>query len=99
LTLPTGRRINTGTAVFQDLVFTPFLGGFLGGSSNFYAQGFSSIAVPTDARDFTIIFNDLSAGYWAYRSNDGALNGDIPTDEAHINTPLTHRGIAGGGYG
>lgn len=95
LTLPTGREVNVGTSTFRDVVFTPFLGYFYG-MGNFYFQGFSSVAVPTDARDITIMFNDLSAGYWAYRSNgDQILTGVIPTVETHINTPFNHRGTTG----
>lgn len=98
ITLPTGRNISTMpnppvAQSFNDLVFTPYVGGIYSGSGNFYVQGFSSIAVPTDNRDFVFIFNDLSAGYWLYRTDAGRLNGVVPTLEAHVNTPLNHRGI------
>jgi hypothetical protein len=95
LSAPTGREIPFGTGGFRDAIFEPFAGYIWVPSSSFYLQGFSSVAVPTDARDFTIMFNDIAAGWWAYRNNTSTfLNGVIPTLETHINTPLNHVGLA-----
>src|SRR5262249_11714654 len=60
----------------------------------FYAQGFSSIVVPTDSRDVTLLLNDVGLGYFLYRSNDRdrLLTLIAPTLEAHLTTPLNHRG-------
>src|SRR5262249_52290967 len=64
-----------------------------------YLQGFTSLAVPTDARDVTLLFNDIVVGYWLYRNNSPEtwLSGVIPDLELHVNTPLNHRDIASSG--
>lgn len=95
MTLPTGKAIFDGTNSFRDVVFQPF-GAFIRSTAggDLYAQGFSSLAVPTDGRDITIFFNDLAMGYWAYRNNGGGgVEGVVPTLEAHLITPLNHRGL------
>jgi hypothetical protein len=58
-------------------------------------QGFSSLAVPTDARDVTLFFNSIGFGYHAYRATDQGdmLRQVIPSLEFHLNTPLNHRGL------
>jgi hypothetical protein len=94
LAAPTGRAIPFGTDGFHDTILEPFLGYIWVPSSPFYIQGFSSVAVPTDWRDFTIMFNDVAAGYWLYRSNQGGfLTGVVPTLEGHVNTPFNHVGL------
>ncbi len=96
LTTPTG-----GKTVFsaQDpnihpTVIQPFVGGIrtLG---NAYVLGFSSIAVPTDSRDTTFLFNDLQVGYQLYQDRTGTrfLRSITPIAEVHVNTPLNNRGI------
>lgn len=94
LTAPTGRALKVGGAEIRDWIFQPFTGFILGGTqTNFYVQGFSSVAVPTDARDIMIWFDDISTGYWIYRSNqDQMITGIIPTIEGHLNVPLNHQG-------
>jgi hypothetical protein len=93
ITAPTGRSLQVGDAQIRDWILQPYAGYILNGNGNLYLQGFLSLAVPTDARDIMILFNDVSAGYWIYRSNqDQWLTGVIPTIEGHLNTPLNHRG-------
>ncbi len=54
------------------------------------------MAVPTDARDVTILFNDIGVNYWLYRgSPDRLLSFVVPTIEAHLTTPLNHRNFDG----
>lgn len=99
LTLPTGRALYiptaTGSDKIRDVILQPFVGyiynELLGGDA--YIQGFSSIAVPTDSEDVTLILNDIAIGYWLRRDNSGnrALTGIVPTLEVHVNTPLNHR--------
>ncbi len=67
---------------------SPFLG-YYWGRNDFYVHGFSSIQVPTDPRDVTVLFNDVGLGYWLYRGS-GGLRAVIPTFEVHVNTPLNH---------
>ena len=94
ITLPTAKNVQiTGESSLNSTLFQPFVG-FILNSGDFYTLGFSSIAVPTDFRDVTLLFNSIGAGYWAYRNNaQGAMiTGIIPTTELHITTPLNHRG-------
>lgn len=91
LTAPTGRGLllPNGSKLYS-VIFQPFAGYFFNVTDNLFVQGFSSIAVPTDADDFTVLFNDLAVGYWAYRNGN---NGIVPTLEGHVTTPLTNRGL------
>lgn len=66
--------------------------GYLWRGDNFFFQGFTAVLVPTDWRDVSFIFNDLSFGYWLYRSPDRFISGVAPVAEIHLNTPLNHRG-------
>ena len=59
----------------------------------FYVHGFSSVVLPTDDVAPTLFFNDVGVGYWAYQNPGGRLlTGVVPTIEAHVTTPLNHRG-------
>ncbi|MGE3803747.1 MAG: hypothetical protein AB7K24_03625 [Gemmataceae bacterium] len=90
LTVPTGRGLPLpdGTQLYTA-IFQPFAGYFVNATDRFYFQGFTSLAVPTDSKDITILFNDIAAGFWAVRNGN---NGIIPTIEAHVTTPLNNRG-------
>jgi hypothetical protein len=96
VTLPTGDDLKIdGQSDLHSTVFQPFLGYIYHFNRDLYVQGFSSVAVPTDARDVTLLFNSMSFGYWLYR-NDSAesrLTGIVPALELHLNTPLNHRGL------
>lgn len=94
VTAPTGED----TALLNDedirsTLLQPWAG-FIYNLGSFYVHGFSSLVVPTDSDDVTLWFNDVGIGWWAYRSNDpGSLvRAVVPTLEAHVNTPLNHRG-------
>ena len=93
LTLPTESKdfAIPGQSSLNDVVFQPYIG-YRFSSGDFFVQGFSSLAVPTDFRDVTFLFNDLAVGYFAYRDSGGTLRAVVPTAELHINTPLSHRG-------
>ncbi len=57
-----------------------------------YFQGFSSIVLPLDQRDPTILFNSIATGWWLYREPDNRyLTAFVPVAELHLNTPLDHR--------
>jgi hypothetical protein len=66
--------------------------GYLWNFDRFYVEGFSSLVVPTDARDVTLLFNDVGTGYVLYRAGgDRLISAVVPTVEAHVTTPLNHR--------
>jgi hypothetical protein len=91
LTLPTGPGLDTEEGTFRSTLIQPWVG-YIWNFSNFYIQGFSSVVVPTDAQNVTIMFNDLGINYWLYRgSPDRFLSMVVPTLEAHVTTPLNHR--------
>jgi hypothetical protein len=95
ITAPTSRSIPTTDGNFNDTLFQPFVG-YLWNFNRFYIQGFSSVVVPTDARDVTLAFNDIGFNYWLYRGGpDRFLSFVVPTIEAHVTTPLNHRDQTG----
>jgi hypothetical protein len=95
VTVPSSRSIPTTDGNLQDTLIQPFVG-YLWNFDQFYIQGFHSVAVPTDARDVTLLFNDLGVNYWLYRGNpDRFLSSIVPTIEAHLTTPLNHRKFNG----
>lgn len=98
LTVPTGTAdgvlTNGGTAP-HSVLFQPW-GGFIKYRGDWFAQGFSSIIVPTEGRDVTLLFNSIGFGYWVFRGrNDNFLTGLVPVMEIHVNTPLSNRDPAG----
>src|SRR5260370_20266835 len=95
LTAPTGETVKVnGESTIHSTVFQPWGGFIYSFNRDAFVQGFSSIAVPTDARDVTIWFNSLGVGYHLYRGADpcATLKGVVPVAEFHLNTPLNHRG-------
>lgn len=72
--------------------FQPFVG-YIWNKGDFYIQGFSAFAFTSSARDVTLMFNDIGIGYFAYRASDPNrfLTAVVPTFEAHVNSPFTHR--------
>jgi hypothetical protein len=98
VTPPTGPGGYAGSkyySYFRDTQIQPFIG-YLFTRDRFYLQGFSSISVPSTSQDVTMLFNDVSIGYYAYRAADPGrfLTAIVPTAEAHLNTPLNHRGFS-----
>jgi hypothetical protein len=108
LTVPTGGGITVDTPstattfapavttdTFYPVIIQPFAGWVRSVGERFYLHGFHSIAVPTDGRDVTLLFNDVGIGAWLFRNpnaGDRFLQAVVPTVEFHLNTPLTHRG-------
>jgi hypothetical protein len=93
VTVPTGPNFTLadGTSL-HPVILQPYVGGLVNWD-RFYLHGFMSLAVPTEARDAVLLFNDLGLGYRFYQSRDTAvLRYVIPTVEAHLDTPLNHRG-------
>jgi hypothetical protein len=98
----TGDLISTGLVVttptgpietFHDVKLQPFVGG-IWNIGDWYVHGFTSLSVPTDSNDTTVLFNDLGVGYWLYHHGGCGqiVTAIIPTAEVHVNTPLNHRG-------
>ena len=79
---------------FHDATLQPYVG-FIKTYGNLYVQGFSSLDVPMHANDVTVFYNDLGLGYFLYRNRDGGgmITGVAPLVEAHLTTPLNHRGF------
>jgi hypothetical protein len=59
-----------------------------------YLQGFSAFDFPIDYLQPTFMFNDLGLGYFVYidPTMESLISAVAPTVEAHVNTPLNHRG-------
>ena len=96
VTVPNGPTAFAGAPYsggFRDVQIQPFVGYFFS-RDRWYFQGFEAVDVPTDARDVTMLYNDLGIGYFAYRNVDprGWLRAIAPTFETHINVPLNHAG-------
>jgi hypothetical protein len=96
VTAPTGPDAFAGSHQVTPLHSTtlqPFVG-YIFNWGDFYLHGFTSIDVPTDSRDVTILYDDVGVGYHLYRAADPDqwLTGVVPTFEVHVNTPLNHRG-------
>ena len=98
VTAPTGPGAFGGSkyySYFRDTQIQPFVG-YLFTRDRFYLQGFSSVNAPTMSQDVTLLFNDVSIGYYAYRPTDPNkfVTAIVPTAEAHLTTPLNHRGFS-----
>ncbi len=96
VTPPTGPGAFAGNRAYQnfrDTQIQPFVG-YIFARDRFFVQGFSSVNVPTTARDVTLLFNDLAIGYYVYRAEDptSLVSAIVPLAEAHVTTPLNHRG-------
>jgi hypothetical protein len=95
LSTPTGQGVQVpGASTINPVIFQPFVG-YICNAGPAFVQGFTSLVVPTDSRDITILYNDIAVGFWLYRNDDRCafLTGIIPDVELHVNTPLNHRGI------
>ena len=79
----------TGDLIGGTLI-QPYLG-YIYRRGDFYAQGFNSIVVPTEADDVTLYTNDVQLGYIAYSAPGRTVSQIVPTIEAHLNVPLNHR--------
>jgi hypothetical protein len=94
VTAPTGRDfVDASGNKINPTIIQPFAGYILNLSDACYVHGFLSLDVTTDQRDVVLLANDVGVGYWLRRNDhDGWINSIVPTIEAHVNTPLNHRG-------
>ncbi len=91
--VPTGPNADLFNDVTGEEIHSTTLQPFLGYGQvwgNTYVHGFSSLLVPTDSGDVTILFNDVGVGYW-FDLGDGMVQAVAPTAEVHVNVPLNHR--------
>jgi hypothetical protein len=93
VTVPTGPDFALANgSTLHPVILQPYVGGIVN-FERFYIHGFASLAVPTDGRDALLLFDDFGIGYRLYQSQQKAILTSVtPTIEAHINTPLNHRG-------
>ena len=93
ITAPTGKSlVSFANPDIHPWLLQPYLG-YIYNMSDLYLQGFSSIAVPTDSRDVTLLFNDVGIGYRIFSTPaDQVITAVVPAFEVHVNTPLNHRG-------
>jgi hypothetical protein len=94
LTTPTGGGndviLSDGTTPANSVIFQPWLGG-VRMLPRGYAQGITSLLVPTDSRDPTLFNNSVALAYFLYQNaNDRLVNAVIPFVEAHVRTPLNN---------
>src|SRR5262249_4864713 len=106
ITVPTGRglvinpidpsilRPRVGLEdVIQDVLLQPYIGFLRHLTDRMYYHTFSSIAIPTDARDVVWMMHSCGFGWYLYNNPDDTfVQAIIPTVELHENTPLTDRG-------
>jgi len=93
VTLPTGERPFANTITGDNVrgsYIQPFVG-YIISNGDWYLQGLSSLAVPTDSNDVMLLANSAQVGYYLYRNPGGVISAIIPTAEMHLNTPLTNR--------
>jgi hypothetical protein len=94
LTAPTGPSLPlAGQSRVNPAFIQPWIGS-IWNWKNLFVQNFLSVAVPTDARDATWFFKDVSVGYWLYRTEEASrfLTAIVPDAELHLNSPLNHNG-------
>jgi hypothetical protein len=92
ITTPTGPAVPTFAGDIRSVLLQPFVGWIATNQDRFFIHGFTSLVVPTDSRDVTLLFNDVGIGYWLYRAEDDRiLTAVVPTLEVHVTTPLNNR--------
>ena len=97
LSFPTGPTTFAGfptTLGIKSFELQPFLG-YIFQRDQYYVQGFSSIAVPTDRNLATMYYFDIALGYYVYRSQNprALISAIVPVFETHLNIPLNWAGF------
>jgi hypothetical protein len=93
ITAPTGRDIRTSDGNINPTLIQPFVG-FLRNSNGVFVEGFSSVVIPTESSLPVVLFNDLGVGYRYSLSQGDYVTAISPVLEAHLTTPLNHRGTS-----
>ncbi|MBI1830461.1 MAG: hypothetical protein HYR84_03310 [Planctomycetes bacterium] len=95
VTAPTGPSTPTIDGSLHATLLQPWFG-YIWNAERFFVHGFHSVVAPTDARDVTLLFNDVGVSYWLYRAGpERRITSVVPTAEVHITTPVTHRDMNG----
>ena len=99
LSLPTGPNtivtqldLTTGLSTEQSInptIIQPYLAFLYYASEDVYVHGFTALAFPMDDSVPTVWFNDIGAGFWAYRGNRAAI---VPTAELHFTNAFSQQG-------
>jgi hypothetical protein len=84
VTIPTGPTIPTANGNANCWLFQPYVGFLYNFGTNWYAEGYSSVAIPTNSNTDLLLFEDIGVGYWLYQGNS-FLTGIVPTVEFHAN--------------
>lgn len=96
--IPTGPARFAGSPLFpfnQATTLQPFTG-YIFNFGSLFLQGFTGVDVPLSNNGLSVLlYNDLALGYYLYQAEaeNEFLSAIIPTFEAHVNTPLSHRGF------
>lgn len=95
ITVPTGPdAILVDGSRLNPTVIQPWNGGILN-FENFFVQGFSSVAIPTDGRDAWLGISDLGLGWKMFRAADptSIISYVVPTTEAHFTFAYNRAGV------
>lgn len=89
LTFPTASSTLLSPGVSTASHFQPY-GAFILRRGDAFVQGFTSIVLPIVRVESILLFVDLGAGYYVYRSDAGRrfLTAVAPTFEVHVTDPL-----------
>jgi hypothetical protein len=101
ITAPTApdNLFGEGPPVPHSVLLQPWVGFVRTFGRRAYAQGITSLIVPTDGRDTTLLGNSVAFGYWLYRGDPARLlPALVPTFEVHVRTPLNNRSPDGAIY-
>ena len=91
VTAPTGPSVATIDGSLHSTLLQPWFG-YIWNADRFFVQAFHSVVVPTDARDVTLLFNDVGLNFWLYRNpSPRFVDFIVPSFEVHVTTPLNHR--------
>ena len=90
--MPTGPAVQTTHGDLHSTYLQPFLG-YQMAMDRLLVFGFFSVAVPSEAEDVTLMFNDVGVGYRMFEGRGGMVTGIVPALEAHVTTPLNHRAV------
>ena len=90
VTVPTGPTVHTLHGDVRSTYLQPFIGYQLA-RERLLLYGFTSVAVPSDVEDVTLLFNDVGVAYRLFDGAGGLVSSIAPAVEAHVTTPLNHR--------
>ncbi len=102
VTAPTGPdAVMPDGTVLHPTLLQPYTG-YIYNLGRLYAQGFSSIIVPSNSADVTLLSLSNGVAYRAYQApdtSDAFLRFIVPSLEGHATIALNHRGLDSGNVG